>query len=276
MSPYPPCQESLHVPTVCVHASTEMLPTPRGTLVYPTLLSAGRQTSPHTQTQTISSQGLLCQWPPHLPQALPRSHWQALPNTAWKRDLLLPYTEQGWCLGLAHGIPTGPCPASEQLWRGPLPAAGRHVTFFRGEIKYFWQQVPPWRLGPCPSCAAGRWWLCRHPASTTRPPWPQPHMPGSAAVTTCQTGSHFSRTSRMGEANAPKGKVCFSALVATRPEAPEVQEVGEFDLLPGEALAELSNNTAGVMAFWTDKWYNRDILEARRKGFDGFFKCRSP
>lgn len=80
----------------------------------------------------------------------------------------------------------------------------------------------------------------------------------------------------MGELNAPKGKVCFSALVATRPEAPEVQEVGEFDLLPGEALAELSSNTAGVMAFWTDKWYNRDILEARRKGFDGFFKCRSP
>lgn len=101
-------------------------------------------------------------------------------------------------------------------------------------------------------------------------------MPCSAAVTTCQTRSHFSSTTNTGEANAPKGKLCFSALVATRPEAPEAQEVGEFDSLPGEALAELSNNSAGVMALCTDKWCNRDVLGESGKGFEVFFKCRSP
>lgn len=71
----------------------------------------------------------------------------------------------------------------------------------------------------------------------------------------------------MGEANTPKGKLCFSALVATRAEAPGVQEVGESVSLPGEALAELSSHTDGVMAFCTDKWCNRDILGERGKGF---------
>lgn len=74
----------------------------------------------------------------------------------------------------------------------------------------------------------------------------------------------------MGEANAPKGKLCLSALVAMRPEAPEVPEEGDSDLLPG------GNNTKGVMAFCADKWCNRDVQGERGKGFAVFFKCRSP
>lgn len=74
----------------------------------------------------------------------------------------------------------------------------------------------------------------------------------------------------MGEVNVPKGKLCFSALVATRPEVPGAQEVGESDSLPGEALAELSSITHSVMAFCTDKWCNRDILGERGKGFEVF------
>lgn len=220
-------------PQCCVHASSEMLPISPGTLLHPTLLS--RQASPHPQS--ISSQGLLCQSPPHLPQALPYSHWQALPSTAWSRNLLLPCPDQAWCLGLAHSIPTGPCPASQQLRRGLLPVVGNEARhLFQRRNKVLLAAGSPVAAGSMSLLCVGRWWSCRRPASTTRPPWPQPHMPRSAAVTTCHTRSHFSSIANVGEANASKGKLCFSALVATRPEAPEVQEVGNSDSLPGEAL----------------------------------------
>lgn len=167
----------------------------------------------------------------------PHCHWQALPSTAWSRDLLLPGPDQAWSLGLAHSIPTGPCPASQQLWQGPLPVVGNEARhLFQRRNKVLLAAGPPVAAGSVSLLCGGRWWSCRRPASTTGPPRPQPHMPRSAAVTTCHTRSHFSSTANVGEANAPKGKLCFSALVATRPEAPEVQEVGDSDSLPGEAL----------------------------------------
>lgn len=101
----------------------------------------------------IYSQRLLCPSPAPLTQNLPHLLPRALPSTAWKR-VFSPFMDQAWHLGLAHGTPTGPCPANEQLWRGPSPAAGRCNAFLQGRNKALLAARPLWR----PPHHAPMWW----------------------------------------------------------------------------------------------------------------------
>lgn len=99
------------------------------------------------------SQRLLCPSPAPLTQNLPHLLPRALPSTAWKR-VFSPFMDQAWHLGLAHGTPMGPCPANEQLWRRPSPAAGRCNAFLQGRNKVLLAARPLWR----PPHHAPMWW----------------------------------------------------------------------------------------------------------------------
>ena len=192
----------------------------RGALLHPALPSAGLHPCTHTPLHkqhllpgfTLPATSTSSPDPPSFLLASPAKHCLEKGPSPPARTR---HGAQGWHMASPqdHVLPVSSCGKAHcQLREGAS-------LFFRGEIKCFWQQVPLRRPALSPSCVVGRWWLCRRPASTARPPRPQPHMPHSAAGTACQTRNRFSNTVNMVEANASKDKLVFSALVATRPRS---------------------------------------------------------
>lgn len=146
---YPPCQGSLHVSTVLCPCQLRDAPhIPRHPAASHPSQQAGIPTSPHPQS--ISSQGLLCQSPPYLPLIATGKPCQALPGAGTSfSPAQTRHGAWGWHTASPQDrvLPASSCGEARcQLW------AMRHVTFFRGEIKSFWQQAPPWQQAPCPSC----------------------------------------------------------------------------------------------------------------------------